>query len=259
MSIDLNRVADRRLRHASGGRMLRFVAPIAIILSFTFGAAAQEAGGHAPKLVKPLQPLLVALDRAKVSGSLQLSGSCDPTRVSPFGLPHWHPAEGDGSPIEIAREILADDPAIRITQDADGTLRMAEPGVPPDLLNIKIRHIAFESDGKPLEYGAFTANEAVTRVILRAPEIVTFVKDHGIQYPTGNGTGGSWVLGAKRVLTSPNMSGSMDDLTLSEALDRILKTFGGIWIYEDCPARSDQKRTVFFRLFNLKEEFLIEE
>jgi hypothetical protein len=258
MSIDLGRSAARRLNHQKGIRMLRNVAPIAVILSFTLGTTAQDPGSHAPRIVKPLQPLLVALDRAKVSGSLELSGLCDTTRWVPFHSPHWQPAASNGSPIEVAREILAGNPAIRITQDPDGTIRMTDPGVPTDLLNTKIKHISFESNGKPLEYGAFTANEAAIRVILRAPEIVAFVKDHDIQYPTGNGEGGSWVLGAKRVLAPPNMSGYMDDLTLSEALDRVLRTFGGIWIYEDCPATSDQKRTSFFRFANLKEEFLIE-
>lgn len=222
---------------------------------------AQEVKHPAPKLVKPLEPLLAAFSREGVSGSLELAGRCDATRFPPnFGFPHWNiPATSDGGALEVARETLTNDPSIRIAQDSDRTVRMIEAGVPTDLLNVKIKHISFESSGKPLEYGAFTANEAVTRVILRAPEIVAFMKDHGIKYPTGNGEGGSWVFGAKRVLTPPNMSGSMDDLTLSEALDRVLRTFGGIWIYEDCPAASDQKRTVFFRFANLKEELLIED
>lgn len=215
----------------------------------------------APRLARPLAPLLAAFNREGVSGSLELACRRDATRFPPnFGLPHWNvPAASDGTALEVARKTLANEPSIRITQDSDRTVRMTEAGVPTDLLNVKIKHISFEVNGKPLEYGAFTANEAVTRVIVRAPEIVAFMKDHDIEYPAGNGGGGSFVFGAKRVLTPPNMSGYMDDLTLFEALDRVLKTFSGIWIYEDCPATSDQKRTVFFWFVNFREEFLVEE
>ena len=221
---------------------------------------AQEVKHPAPRLVKPLDPLLSAFNREGVSGSLELSGRCDTTRFPPnFGFPHWNaPAAREGTALEVARETLANDPSIRISQDSDRKVRMVEAGVPTDLLNVRIKHISFESNGEPLEYGAFTANEAATRVILRAPEILAFMKDHDIKDPF-NGQGGSGGPGAKRVVTPPNMSGSMDDLTLSDALDRVLRTFGGIWIYEDCPATSDQKRTFFFRFVNLREELLIEE
>jgi hypothetical protein len=238
--------------------MLRYTSVVAIVLGCALWSPAQEAGTRAPKLVKPLQPLLAALDRAKVSGSLELSDRCDMTRLPPnFRFPHWHAATEDGSPLEVSRETLADNPTARITRDPDGTIRMVEPGVPTDLLNVKISHISFESDGIPLEYAAFSPNSALLHAILRAPEIATFMTTHNIVYPFGEG--GSFVLGAQRPVTSPHLAGSMDNLTLAQALDRVLKTFPGIWIYEDCSASSGQGRTVFFRFFSLQEPLLIEE
>jgi hypothetical protein len=34
----------------------------------------------------------------------------------------------------------------------------------------------------------------------------------------------------------PSFSGELNNVTLSEALDYMLKTFRGLWIYEECPA-----------------------
>jgi hypothetical protein len=110
---------------------------------------------------------------------------------------------------------------------------MIESGVPKDLLKVKISHISFESNGVPLQYAAYSPNAALLHAILRAPEVVAFMKAHGIDWPWGEAAPGS---NAPWPVSSPHISGSIDNVTVSEALDRVLKTFPGLWVYWSCPA-----------------------
>jgi hypothetical protein len=198
-----------------------------------------------------VQPVLEALYKAKVSGSFVFPGLCDWSGCT-LPIPEFPlfrvSTRAEGSTVQILREILADDPSMQVTQDKDGTIRMNETGVPTDLLNVKIGHILFESYGQRV----YTANGAL-RVILQTPEVLTFMKAHDIRGPygpfdncSGHGEPVPGNLGAWPP-ESPHVSGSLDDVTLSEALDYVLKTFPGIWIYESCPQRDKKNRVVYFR------------
>jgi hypothetical protein len=129
---------------------------------------------------------------------------------------------------------------------------MNETGVPTDLLNIKISHISFESYGQRV----YTANSAL-RIILQMPEVSAFMKAHDIRGPFGpfdNCSGhGEPVPGnaAAWPPKSPHISGSLDNVTLSGALDYVLKTFPGIWIYESCPQGGKKNRVVYLRFLAL--------
>ena len=45
---------------------------------------------------------------------------------------------------------------------------------------------------------------------------------------------------------TPHISGELNNVIVSQALDQVLKTFSGLWIYENCP-RGKTKQVVFFR------------
>lgn len=45
-----------------------------------------------------------------------------------------------------------------------------------------------------------------------------------------------------------SISGELNDVTLADALDYVLKTFPGFWLYQDCETQ-DQQRVVYFGLF----------
>jgi hypothetical protein len=51
---------------------------------------------------------------------------------------------------------------------------------------------------------------------------------------------------------SPRISGSLENVTLSQALDRVLKTFPGIWVYEDCPKSDKKNRVIYLRFYYLR-------
>ena len=47
----------------------------------------------------------------------------------------------------------------------------------------------------------------------------------------------------------PHISGTLDNITLSEALDYVLKTFPGIWLYENCPQTHKETESPIFDSF----------
>jgi hypothetical protein len=229
---------------------------ISVALSLPLCLLAQQETSFGLKLVAPLGPLFESLRRANVSGSLELSGSCGPE--TPGSWPHWRIlAASEGSPLQVARETFADDPTIQVTQDANGTIRMIQSGVPTDLLNLKISHILFWNGDVPLQYAAFSANSAARHAILQAPEVKTYTKAHNIAMPTGEAVTGS---NDPYPIDSPHMERSMENVTVSESMDRILNTFPGIWVYEDCVQPDGKSRFVWFQFFSSRGPgFYIEE
>jgi hypothetical protein len=229
--------------------MVRRSLAFTIFMSFTIWSCAQITPSADQQFVTPLRPLLQALDSSRVSGSLEFSGHCP---GFPGDLPHLRvPSASGGSPLQIARETFSDDPAMQVSQDSDGTIRMRENGVLRDLLNVKISHISFEKNGAPLQYAVYSPGAALYRVILQAPEVLAFAKGHNVQIPF-LGTGGLGGPSRGVPIDNPHISGAMDNVTLSQALDRLVETFPGIWVYENCPARDGKGRTVLFWFFSLQ-------
>jgi hypothetical protein len=217
-------------------------------MGITTWAWAQTTPTTVPGYTTPLRPLLQALHRSGVSASLEFSGHC---AGFPGDIPHLRvPSSSEGSPLRVARETFSDDPAMHISPDLDGTIRITESGTSTELLDAKISHVSFEKNGAPLQYAAYEASHALYYVILKAPEVLDFAKAHDIQIPfvgmvgtqPGNQIPSDW----------PHVPRSMDNLTLSQALDHLVKTFPGIWVYENCPAGDGKGRVAAFWLFSLQ-------
>jgi hypothetical protein len=180
-----------------------------------------------------LQPILEVLDQASLSGSVELSGRCDPAR--PPGFPEFHSAAmSRESAIQTLRGIVADDPAMKVEQDSDGTIRMKEEGVPQDILDVKISHVSFDSYG----YKGIYAADSAVQIIMSTPEVVAFLKERDILWRGASGISGglrNWPPGR------PHLLGPLDNVTVSEALDRVLQSFfGEVLVYWNCPATHDK-------------------
>jgi hypothetical protein len=237
-----------RLSHPPYVTMLHRLLAFAIFMSITIWACAQTAPTTVTGYITPLRPLLQALDRSGVSGSLVFSGHCP---GFPGDIPHLRvPSSSEGSLLQLARETFSDDPSMRVSQDSDGTIRINESGTSTELLDVKISHVSFEKNGVPLRYAIYSPGHALYYVILNAPEVLGFAKAHDIQIPFV-GTIGSQS-GSQIPVDLPHVSGSMDNLTLSQALDQLAKTFPGIWVYENCPAGDGKGRVVAFWFFSLQ-------
>ena len=180
--------------------------------------------------------MLDILKTAQVSGSLAFWSGCYSHRQLPdFPKVKTLPKSWEGPPLGTIREMFADDPKMQVTQEPDGTIRMTESDVPQDLLNVRIEHISFK--------GAYDALDAEERVE-NAPEVQSFMKDHDIGWSSFGSSVGHVLLGPipYRKRDAP---GDLDNVTVSQALDHVLKTFPGFWVYENCHS-STRKREVFF-------------
>jgi len=170
------------------------------------------------------------LQAGHVSGSLAYSGCGFDKRVPP-DLPPFGVVNESGPPKEILEKLFSADPLMQVKQE-DSMIRMMEKNVPTDVLNLKIHHLSFfPSDAS--ESDAVHGPGMALLVILRSPEVMAFRKAHnidgwasplhdGLMMP-GNCCGGGRVV-----------HGELEDVTVSHALDYVLHTFPGFWLYENC-------------------------
>ena len=187
-----------------------------------------------------ISPILDILRKDHLSGSLQYRGRCGKqdeyvTRGFPITTT---PASNSEPSLQILREMFAKDPDMQVTQAPDGTIRMIDKSVPQDLLSVKIEHISFSDD--PDTMGVPTI---VLGFITAAPEVKVFMKDHGIALLAPRDIIDSTSPGA------PHVSGELSNVTLSQALDYMAKTFHGLWLYKECSGNYENKRGVVFWFF----------
>ncbi len=197
-----------------------------------------------------LAPLLEVLDKAGVSGSLEFSGHCDSFNGPDF--PELRaPMTSAAPPLEAVREMLAHNPSMQVTQDPDGTIRIIQVGVPKDFLNVKIVHIPFETGRPPAHHPIYSANAALVHIWV-APEVTRFIKDHDVEMPAFVAIGAPPPSAA-----SPNMphisAAALDNVTVSQAMDYILRSFPGIWYYENCPQTESRHRTIKLGFYYLQK------
>lgn len=226
--------------------MLRYSGmPVLIVLLLFPGSSHSRARENYWSKSDCLKPLLEVLSKANVSGSLEFTGSCNSFNFHVFPeFPQLRlPSTSNEPVLQAVREMFADDPAMRITQDPGGALRMVERGTVTDILNVRI-HTMPEGSGSA--YSAWAA----LHEILDTTEFKLFMKTHDITLALSGGSVGSFDFSPHKV--GPHISRLPDNTTVSQAMDYILQTFPGLWIYENCPKTSTRKRTVYFRFYRLQ-------
>lgn len=180
------------------------------------------------------------LSKAHASGSLEYWGVCNYHEVYPdFPKLRAVADRAGSSPVELLREMFSVDPEMRVNQDADGKIRMKEEDVPSDVLDIRIHHFRFT--------GKYHGPNAAVVTILNAPELIAFRREHKIGPEADRGPGfglSSEAFGSKK----PKLSADLYDVTVRQALDYILETFHGFWLYENCkdPERGRMMYLGFF-------------
>ncbi|HVR26611.1 MAG TPA: hypothetical protein VMU26_25200 [Candidatus Polarisedimenticolia bacterium] len=129
---------------------------------------------------------------------------------------------------------------MRVTQDPGGIVRMAEANVPNDLLDVTIHHVSFSpQDGTAVFGGPNMALQA----ILLTPEVQAFKSAHNV------GPFSSFRLPGDAAANRRHVFGELNDVTVSEALDYVLQTFPGYWVYGNC-TNEDGGREVYFWFIN---------
>jgi hypothetical protein len=223
-------------------KMNVFITPleVAIICTFMLAACSGQDRGGVP-FGEGVTLVGDVLSKAHVSGSLEYWGVCDFKEGVP-DFPKLRAMAGrEVSALESLQQMFSVDPEMRVTQDRDGRIRMVEEDVPSDLLDLRIHHFRFP-DGN---HGPNMAKIA----ILKTPEVIAFRREHNIgpEYDWGPGFGMPSDGGA---VLKPGVSGELYDVTVAQALDYVVETFPGFWLYENCqnpaPGRG---RTVYIAFF----------
>lgn len=204
--------------------------PFLLLGSWCFG---QVTFNNGPREIKDV------LGQGHLSGSIVYSNDCKGARSRLPVPPNVYAPRSAGSPLEVLREMFSGNSKIQVTQDPSGIVRIVQKDVPTDILDVEIHHIVFP----PRTSDPYQPNEPdrVLLVILSSPEVLSFEKEHDIVPP------GFRLDGIVRS-DLPSMSGELHDVTLSQALDYVLKTLPGYWIYENCTTE-DGRRTVNFRFY----------
>jgi hypothetical protein len=134
----------------------------------------------------------------------------------------------------MLREVFADDHKMQVTQETGGAIRMVESGVPKELMDVTIRKLSFNDVYDPMSAEA---------MIISAPEVQDFMKAHGIQRDPFRGGVRGLRQGPQPGL--PHISEDLDNVTVQQALDRLLKTFPGFWIYQNCLSETGSRVVAF--------------
>jgi hypothetical protein len=215
--------------------MLRTIIAFVALISLAVGARAQEMHFWGQEL----SPIFEVLGQGNLSGLLEISGQYDPTGLP--GIPQFQATARTGaSPLQNVRQTVRNVPEMRVEQHTNGTFIIKQRGVPTDILDIQISHLAFED----LCDKIYSSNRALS-VILRAPEVVAYANSHKIGLETsggGIGTGGGVGSGCgQRPFGSPpHISGSIDHVTVLQALERVFQAFPGeVLVYWDFPERKN--------------------
>jgi len=175
------------------------------------------------------------LAKAHTSGSLVYHGQCQ-ANGGTWDLPAVSfPKHHEITPVQMLREMFADDPEMHVTQDANGYIRMAETDVPRDLLDLRIVQVPFSSDS-----GVHDPRWAMSQIMV-TPDVKNYMTVNNI---------GPLVPDFRLFIgpLSPNAPKISDDLyfvTVSEALDYILKTYPGFWAYEECKGEAGSRKIFF--------------
>jgi hypothetical protein len=233
--------------------MLRHVFAAVFIAVLSLGKIQAQGPAYYASTQASLLPLLQVLDNAGISASLEFSGSCNSFVGTEFPeFPRFNAVATNGAtPLETVRQMFAENPTVRVTQDADGTIRIVQRDTPLDFLNVKVTRISFET-GRPSALRPIYSGNAALFHVLSASEVNRFMEDHNIQKL------GFTAIGPLPPSTPPSNTPylsprPLENVTVSEAMDYIVKAFPGIWIYQNCPKRGDKKRYVYLAFYHLQK------
>lgn len=228
-------------------RVQRFVLMAIIVFGLLASSQHREVLASGRRAAE-LKPILEVLDKAAASASLEFSGSCEVDNFPQFPVIHESGIKKN-DPVEALREMFDTD-TVQVYRDQAGIIRIVEKGVQNDILDVRINRVSFENQNSGTQEAAYTPNDAL-RKILHAPELEDFIRTHSIGWDFAE-SGLIRGVGSRRNAEAPHISGSLNSTRLSKALDYILDTFPGLWIYEDCPAHAGRARMVYFRFYYLR-------
>ena len=151
-----------------------------------------------------------------------------------------HAPKQTGSTVEQLKDMFSEISGMVVTKDSNGIIRMVQKGVPTDILDLRIRFVVFSPSNAPFPQLFHGPNMALV-TILSSPEVRLFMKQHNITPPPSR-------LEGHMGQNLPPLTGQLHDVTLSQALDYVLQSFPGYWVYESCTTK-EGRRAVNFHFY----------
>ena len=234
--------------------MVRHVVAVIFIAVLAVGEIQAQGPAYYGSTQASLLPLLEVLNTAGISASLEFSGSCNSLVGTDFPeFPQFNTAAAakGATPLETVRQMFAGNTTVRVSQDADGTIRIVQRDTPLDFLNVKVARISFATAQSPVRPIFYSGNDALV-YILSAPEVNRFIEEHNIQ-KLGFPIAGPMAPSPPPPNTLHFYPRPLENVTVFEAMDYIVKAFPGIWIYQNCAERNTRKRYVYLSFYHLKK------
>jgi hypothetical protein len=188
-----------------------------------------------------IQLILAALKPEEKSARLDLHGTCDISNsdvisVSPINFDS--PRDAKNGLLRV-KEILRGDRDITVNEDQYGIIRINGAGISDEILKTKIVRLTLNRDEQ------YDPEEAI-RAILSANEVQIAMRN----------------LNTRRALTSlgleiipskglPHLKSPLENLTVDDALDRVLRKFPGLIEYTEC-SRPNGKHLFNFTFYDLQ-------
>jgi len=214
---------------------MRWIVVIALVFALWCTASCKQAThvtpDQQPKPVADVQTgqeairqLLAALKPEGKSVRLDYRGACEASNSDVISFPTIKlssPRE-EGSSLSKVTEMLRDNRGISVNEDAGGIIRIKVPGVSGAILQTKIAQITLDRDEQ------YDPNAAIW-AILNTKEIQSAANQTHTRLALS--VGGLENIPSKGM---PHLENSWKDVTVDQALDRVLRTFPGLVEYKEC-------------------------
>lgn len=151
------------------------------------------------------------------SGSIMYRGTCTPSGgiTESFKISEFVETR---SSVQALRDAFANEPTLKVREDASGMVRVTGGNVQEDLLGLRLRQVVFRGERNP--------RDATTRV-LETPEVKHYMQTHHMDF----------IAVAGGLIPPPSgvrLTGTRKDESLSDTLDQIAREFPGMWVYGEC-------------------------
>jgi hypothetical protein len=171
-----------------------------------------------------IRQLLAALKPERKSVRLDYRGACESSNSDVIVFPSIKlssPRE-EGSSLSKVTEMLRDNRDISVNDGAGGIIRIKVPGVSGAILQTKIAQITLDRDEQ------YDPNAAI-RAILNAKEVQSAANQTHTRLALS--VGGLENIPSKGM---PHLEQFWKDVTVDQALDRVLRAFPGLVEYKEC-------------------------
>jgi hypothetical protein len=189
---------------------------------------------------RPKDAILSVLNADGRSAILESRGYCvGPTAISyAFKITALRRETRDTA--QKLRDILGANSNMHVEQDSDHVIKIFSDDVSHDLLSVHIHRVDLSSEEQ------YNQNDALLAA-LDAPEVHDFISQHKVTLATQ-------LNGLRSIPGSelPHMPAHIDDLTVEEYEARILQTFPGLIVYQEC-FLPDGRRLVSFEADGIRE------